>query len=287
LNELCTLIRGALGRDGNPAKAGVDIALHDLVGKALNVPVHQLLGGRLRERCGLSVSLNMAPPEEMAAEAVDYLAQGFGTLKLKAGLDQRHDLAALEAIRGRIGADVPLRVDINAGWSMAKEGLRWVRQFERFGLEFVEQPAKAHDIEGLAFIRERSPVPIMADESVWTAADALAVIRRGAADLINIYVMEAGGLREAKLAAGVCEAAGMPVMLGSMPEFGIGTAAQLHLGVTLPNLIEANDLCGFLYHREDVIEPTLVVENGTIEPPPGPGLGVTVARDRLERWRVG
>jgi len=286
LNELCIATHRALGRDSNPAKAGVDIALHDLAGRILGIPVHQLLGGKLRDRMQLSFSINMGSADAMAAEAVELCAQGFRTLKLKAGLDHRADLRALEAIRARIGEEITLRIDMNAGVTSPKEAMRRIRDFEAFRPEFVEQPVKGHDIAGMAFVRERSNIPIMADESVWDSRDALAVVTRGAADLANIYVMEAGGLREGRQAFAVFEAAAMPTMLGSMPEFGIGTAAQLHLAAVAPNLMATNDLCGFMYHRHDIVHQSPRVHDGEVFVPPGPGLGVELDDELLARWAV-
>ena len=286
LGELCLAVHRALGKGSNPAKAGVEIALYDLVGLALGVPVYQLLGGKIRDRVELSFSVSMGPPEQMADEAAALVAQGFRTLKLKAGLDHRADLTAFERIRSRVGPEVMLRIDMNAGVASPKEGLRRVRDYEGMRLEFVEQPVAGPDLIGMAFIRERTTVPIMADESLWDSADALAVVRAAAADLANVYVMEAGGLREARQAFAVCEAAGLPGMIGSMPEFGIGTAAQLHLAVTVPNLIVANDCCGFLYHQEDLLEAPLRVADGTITVPETPGLGVRLDRSRLDQWKI-
>ncbi len=286
LNEHCIAIDRALGRGSNPAKAGVDMALYDLAGKLLGVPVHQLLGGKLRDEMKLSFSIGMASADEMAEEAVELAAAGFETLKLKAGLDHRADLAALEAIRKRLGDGVTLRLDMNAGVTSPKDALRFIRDFEGFGLEFVEQPVKAADIEGMAFVRGRSTLPIMADESVWDSRDALTVVKAGAADLANIYIMEAGGFREGHKAFHVFEAAAMPTMLGSMPEFGIGTAAQLHLGAVAPNLLETNDLCGFLYHERDIVKASPVVERGRVRVPQGPGLGVELDEELLAHWKI-
>lgn len=286
LNELAVLLQRALGKGSNPAKAGVEIALHDLVGKALGVPVHQLLGGRLRDRVALSFSVSMGPPEQMADEAAALVAAGFKTLKLKAGLDHKVDLAAVERVRAQVGSEITLRIDMNAGVESPKDALRRVRDYENHEVEFIEQPVRAPDLPGMAFVRERTSVSIMADESIWDSADALAVVKAGAADLANIYVMEAGGLREARQAFAICEAAGLPAMVGSMPEFGVGTAAQLHLAATIPNLMEANDVCGFLYHQEDLLETPLHVADGMITVPDGPGLGVTIDPERLKRWRL-
>jgi muconate cycloisomerase len=286
LNELCVLVRDALGREGNPAKAGVDIALHDLVGRALKLPVYQLLGGKVRDRFRLSHSINMASPEEMAEEAAFLVDRGFRTLKLKAGIDHSSDLRALELIREAVGTEISLRVDLNAGVTSPKEAVRQIGALEPFALEFVEQPVKGPDLDGMAFVRERTSVPVMADESLWTSADAAAIARKSAADLGNIYVMEAGGLREGRQAFAVLEAAGISCMLGSMPEFGIGTAAQLHLGATVPNLLETNDLCGFDYQLEDYLVDPLTIEDGSIAVPNGPGLGIELDRKKLEAWRI-
>lgn len=286
LNELCLAVHRALGRDSNPAKAGVDIALHDLAGRILGVPVHQLLGGKLRDRVQLSFSINMAAAEAMAAEAVELCAQGFRTLKLKAGLDHRADLRALEAIRSRIGDTINLRIDMNAALVSPKEAVRRIRDFEPFQPEFVEQPVKAGDIPGMAFVREHAAVPIMADESVWDSRDALALVTHRAADLANIYVMEAGGLREARQALAILETAAIPAMIGSMPEFGIGTAAQLHLAAIAPNLVAANDLCGFLYHARDIVHESPRARGGEAFVPSAAGLGIELDDALLARWAI-
>jgi L-alanine-DL-glutamate epimerase-like enolase superfamily enzyme len=286
LNELCVAVYRALGRGSNPAKAGVDIALHDLAGKILGLPIYQLLGGKLRDRVKLSFSINMASAEAMADEAAGLVDQGFQTLKLKAGLDHNADLKALTTIRARIGDAITLRVDMNAGISSPKDAVRRIRDFDAFNLEFVEQPLKAHDIGGMAFVREHSSLPIMADESIWDSRDALEVVKAGAADLANIYVMEAGGIREARQAFAVLEAAGMSTMLGSMPEFGIGVAAQLHLAAVAPNLMATNDLCGFLYHERDIVHTSPIIQRGEIQIPTGPGLGVELDESLLGHWKI-
>ena len=286
LSDLCVRVHRALGRGSNPAKAGVDIALHDLAGRILGVPVHQLLGGKLRESMQLSFSINMADAQRMADEAAELVTAGFKTLKLKAGIDHRADLRALAAIRERIGDPITLRVDMNAAVASAKDAVRRIRDFESFGLEFVEQPLPAHDIRGMVFVREHSSLPIMADESLWDSRDALEIVKQGAADLANVYVMEAGGLREGRQAFAVLEAAGIPTMLGSMPEFGIGTAAQLHLGAVAPNLLGTSDLCGFMYHARDIVRTSPLVHDGVVHVPTGPGLGVELDDDLLDHWRI-
>ena len=149
-----------------PAKAGIEMALYDLVGKACGVPVYQLLGGQVRDRVLLSHSLSMGDPEAIAAQAQSLVAQGYKTLKAKIGRDLHADLAVLAAVRNAVGSEVTLRVDANMGWSSAKEAVRSIEAIADFDLELVEQPLAADDLEGLRFVRERVSLPIMADESV-------------------------------------------------------------------------------------------------------------------------
>jgi len=155
---------------------------------------------------------------------------------------------------------------------------------EPYNLELVEQPLAAHDLDGMAEVRRSIGIPLMADESVRNPRSAMEVIRRGAADIANIYVTEAGGLLNASHMFAMFEAAGIPCMIGSMPEFGIGTAAQIHLGVAMTNLGPDSDTCGVLYHEEDLLTTPLRIEHGFSYAPEGPGLGVEIDMDVLERW---
>ena len=161
-----------------------------------------------------------------------------------------------------------------------------IRAIELENLELVEQPLLAHDLAGMAEIRRAIGVPLMADESIRSPRSAMEVIRHGAADIANVYVTEAGGLLNAAKIFGMCEAAGMPCMIGSMPEFGIGTAAQIHLGVAMTNLGPDSDTCGVLYHQEDLLKTPLRIENGFSYPPEGPGLGVEIDMAILEKWKA-
>lgn len=276
-----------LALDGvEEAKAGIEMALWDIVGKALNTPVYNLLGGKVRERIPLSYSIPFGTPEQMAALAVERVKFGHRTIKVKVGSeDGPRDIAAVKAIRAAIGPDVKLRVDGNMGWPTAKHAIRMIHEMEPWNLELVEQPLAAHDLDGMAEVRLNIGVPLMADESVRSPRSAMEVIRRGAADIANVYVTEAGGLLNARRIFAMCEAAGMPCMIGSMPEFGIGTAAQIHLGVAMTNLGPDSDTCGVLYHEEDLLANPLRFEDGFSYPPNGPGLGVEIDQKVFERWQ--
>ena len=267
------------------AKAGLEMACWDIVGKALGTPVYNLLGGKVRERVPLSYSVPFGEPKAMAEYALERVREGHRTVKVKVGNDPATTSRPWAACGRPSGPEVRLRVDANMAWSSAKEAIRLIRAMEPSELELVEQPLPPRELDAMAEVRRGIGVPLMADESIRTVRDAMEVIRRGAADIANVYVTEAGGLLNASRIFTLCEAAGMPCMIGSMPEFGIGTAAQIHLGVAMPNLGPDSDTCGVLYHAEDLLTRPLRIEGGYAYPPEGPGLGVEIDMAVLERWR--
>ncbi|MED5416791.1 MAG: enolase C-terminal domain-like protein, partial [Candidatus Latescibacterota bacterium] len=182
--------------------------------------------------------------------------------------------------------ELKLRVDANMGWPNPKEAVRHIHDLEAFGIEMVEQPLHGSDLEGLRFVREHVEVPIMADESVWTPSDAMACVRAGAVDVFNVYVAEAGGIGPAARIFGIADAARLTCIIGSMPEFGIGTSAQAHLAFAMPNIGYGSDVNGFVYHQDDVVDHSLRIEDGHLLPPTGPGLGVQLDAERLARYRM-
>ena len=268
-----------------PAKAGVEMALWDILGKVAGLPVYQLLGGRVRDAVPLSHSIWFADPEKMAEFASARAAEGFRTVKVKVGQGADRDVAAVRLVREALGPGGRLRVDANMAWRTPKEAIAVIRRMQPYDLELVEQPLPARELDGMAEVRRCVDVPIMADESVWNPRDAMEVVRRGAADIVNVYVSESGGLLPAWRTFSLCELAGLPCMIGSMPEMGIGTAAQIHLGVAMTNLGPDSDTCGTVYFETDYLKTPLRIEGGKAYPPEGPGLGVDIDEDRLQAMR--
>ena len=187
------------------AKAAVDMALWDLYGQLYRVPVYKLMGGA-RKSIVTDITISVNDPDEMVRDAQNAIARGYDCLKVKVGKEPEKDIARLSAIRAAVPKETLIRIDANQGWT-PKEAVRILNGMQERGLdiEFVEQPVKAHDFDGLKYVTERSYVPVLADESVFSPQDALTIMQMRAADLVNIKLMKCGGLYNAlKIATPPC-----------------------------------------------------------------------------------
>jgi o-succinylbenzoate synthase len=221
--------------DGNPAaKAAIDIALHDILGKTARKPLYMLIGG-YRTEVLTDLTLGIKSPKEMAKDAVKAVKKGFKALKVKVGVDPAEDVERVKLIREAVGNDIKIRIDANQGWT-PKQAIEALNKMEKFNIQFAEQPTPATDIKELAKVKKNSPIPIMADESVHSPEDALRVIQAEAVDLINIKLMKSGGINKAKKIAAIAEAARISCMIGCMGESEIGIAAGVHLAAATKNI---------------------------------------------------
>lgn len=269
------VVMDATVRGQQLAKAALDIALHDLVAAAAGVPVHALLGGAARTAVPIAWVVGLGEVDEVVAEAVGYAAKGFGHLKVKGGEDPVRDLRLVRALREALPAEVELSLDANEGYARSS-ALPVLLDLDDAGLDIVEQPLPRWDLPGLAELRQRLRMRVMADESVQSIHDALAVVRAGAADIVNIKVLKVGGLHRARQVLAVAEAAGVAVKVGSMPELGVATLAGLHLAAGAPAGAVPADLVGPLLVRGDPTAPSwfeAAAEPGYLPVPGGPGLG--------------
>ncbi len=245
----------------NPsAKAAVDMALYDIIGKVLGVPLYKLLGLNPTRAAHTSFTIGIDTPAQMAKKAL--MAKDYPILKIKVGT--RHDLEIIKAIREVSAATI--RVDANAGWT-PKEAIRTINALAPYNIEFVEQPVPAHDLAGLKLIRDNVPVPIIADESCVTVEDIPRVV--GCVDGINIKLMKCGGLRNALKMIHTARAHNLRIMIGCMVESSLAITAAAHL----TPLVDYADLDGNLLIDNDPYEG-VKVENGKLILPDGPGLGV-------------
>jgi muconate cycloisomerase len=273
---------------GSPfAKAAVDIACHDVAGKALDVPVSTLLGGLRRDAITVGQSVGIKNVDKAVADAERAVERdGFASVKVKVGTDPDRDRERVRAVVDAIGDRVPVRVDANQGYT-ADVAMAVFSDLEATcDLLFVEQPVPKSDLSGLARVARGLTTPVVADESVFGPADASEVIRREAGDVLNVKIMKAGGLAPARKIAAVAAAAATPVLVGSMVELGVGTAAGAHFAATLPANRYPSDVKGPTLLEDDLLETSITIENGKTAVPEGPGLGVGLDESALDRYRV-
>lgn len=255
------------------AKAAVDMALYDLYGQLYNIPVHRMLGGS-RRKITTDITISVNDPEEMARDTINAIERGYDTLKIKVGVNPDLDIARLTAVREAAGPEPKIRIDANQAWN-PKQAVRLLNQMQEKGLdiEFVEQPVPGHDFEGLKFVTERSYVPVMADESVFSTEDAVKIMQMGAADLINIKLMKCGGLYQALKIASAAEVYGVECMIGCMLEAKVSVNAAVHLACA-KNIITKIDLDGPVLCSEDPIIGGAVFNEKEITVSDDPGLGI-------------
>jgi len=268
------------------AKAAVDVAAHDILGKALGVPVYQLLGGKLRSEIPMIWAIGGGTVEENVQEAVTRVAEGFGTLHVKLGAQSvATDLARIQAIREAVGNEVFIMVDINQGWDRST-AIRAVRELEKYRLSIIEQPVPAWDVDGLARVQAAAQTPISADEALGSNHQMIDLIRRDAARAFSLKTGKCGGLFRTRQIAAMAEAAGLVCFVNSMIEMGISVAASLHLSASVPNLIgHGHALMSNLRIKEDILMPDSFAYNGKsiCVPDHCEGLGVTIDESRLAR----
>ena len=275
---------------GNPfTKAAVEMALWDIAGKAAGKPVCDLLGQRVREVVPTKWSVSGRDPAPAAEIARWAIGAGFKKMKVKVGIDIDGDVARVKAVREAVGADVTLGVDANGGWATASNALRAVDRLRPFDIAFVEQPVPAGDMFAMAEVRAGCELPVIADESVYTLADARNLAEASAADVFSIYVGKAGGIAPAREIARFAESAGLACTIGSNLEMGIGSAAMIHLAIATRGITAetyACDIIGPLYYEDDVLTEPLPLKPGEARVPEKPGLGVELDDAKVERYRV-
>ena len=278
------------------AKAAVDMALYDVVGKAMNVPAYQLLGGCFRERVGIAHSLGLMEINKAVDEARQAKSEGVKTIKLKGGVDQKRDVELVRQMRNALGPDIKICVDANQGYPTPKSAIKVTKAMEEYGLLYMEQPVEG--LDQMAEVARRVDTLIMADESAWTAQDVFEIARKKAADMISIYTTKPGGLFKAKKVAAVAEAAGLQCNVNGSVETGVGNAANLHLAastavvtfdcvvpVSTPKEKARKGIAG-IYYSDDIITEPFTFQDGAIAVPSGPGLGVELDEDKLKHYRA-
>ena len=265
------------------AKAAIDIACYDAVGKSLGVPVYDLLGGRFHDEFPITHVLSIASPEDMAKEAEARVAAGYSSMKMKVGTKVEEDVKRIQAVREQVGEDIAIRVDVNQGWKNSATTLQGLQKLENCSLDWLEQPVKADDIDGMVEVKSKTAVPTMIDEGIRGIRDMREIIAKRAADKVNIKLMKCGGIYQANKLAHMAEMAGIECQIGSMVESSIGSAAGFHVAFS-KKIITSVELTGPLKFSKDV--GNLHYDVPFIRLNEKPGLGIEIDEDVLKELTV-
>jgi len=222
---------------GNPTmKSAFDMALYDLLALRAGMPLYQLLGGSNKREIHTDMTISIGDPEKVSRDALEFKKAGFPAIKVKLGTTTREDVARIKAIREVVGPDYPIRIDANQGWDTIT-AIETLKALEPFGVEHCEEPIPHWNNRELVKVRENSPIPIMADESVFDHHDAFRLASMGACDYFNIKLSKSGGIGNALKIVSVAEAAGIKCQVGCMSESRFALTALMHLVLASPAIV--------------------------------------------------
>lgn len=269
------------------AKAGINIALYDLAGKMLNIPVYSLLGGKFRDYVDINGSVGIGTSNEMIATCEEQMDEaGVKYLKLYCGKeDMIDDVKKLKQVIKAIGDRARVFLDVNQNWNV-KTAIEAIKRLEDENLLYVEQPTPKWDYLGMRQLSEAVKTPIAADESVFNITDITQLALNRAVDIITIYALKPGGLLRGHDAIVLSNALGLDCFIGSYLELGVGTAAGVHLSSTIKNLKYPCYMFGPLKYELDVLKNPLEISNGQIKVPNGPGLGIELDMKIIKRLSI-
>ena len=265
------------------AKAAIDIACFDIMGKKLNQPVYQLIGGRYHEEFPVTHVLSIADPENMAEEADSMIQKGYQSFKMKVGTNVKEDVKRIEAVRERVGNDIAIRVDVNQGWKNSANTLTALRSLGHLNIDWIEQPVIADDIDAMAHIRSKTDLPLMIDEGLKSSREMRQIIKLEAADKVNIKLMKCGGIYPAVKLAHQAEMAGIECQVGSMVESSVASSAGFHVAFS-KKIITSVELTGPLKFTKDI--GNLHYDVPFIRLNEKPGLGIEINEDTLQELTV-
>jgi len=267
-------------------KAAIETALWDIMGKKLDLPVYSLIGGRYNDKLPVAGIINLGSTEQMVVEAKKLLDMGHKTIKIKGGMGMEDDVRNFAAVREAVGPNIKIRIDVEENYR-PKTAIKFIRGIEPYDPELVSQPVSRFDLDGLSMVRNAVSTTILADECVFSPEDAMNVVKKNAADMINIKVMKTGGLRKSMKIAHIAELADMPCLVGSMLELGPGTSASAHF-MTATRIAGsvACELCGPKKIKDDITRNPLRIENGFLSLSRESGLGFEIDDTKVERYRT-
>jgi L-alanine-DL-glutamate epimerase-like enolase superfamily enzyme len=269
------------------AKAAIEMACVDLSARVAGVAVYTYLGGAVKDRLLFNAWIGILPPEEAAAETLSWKQKGFRSAKVKVGGNIEADRDRIAAIREAVGPDFHIRIDANAGYD-ADTSIKLAKMVAPYQLQLFEQPVPDHDIAGMARVRREANavgLAIMADESVLDHASLIRIIKADAADIVKVKVMKQGGVLNTRRMIATAEAAGIRCVVGHGFGLGVNTMSEIMVAATSNNVLDGLECVGPLKSRDDIVTRKLDLHSGSIPLPEGPGFGVTLDDEKLEKYR--
>lgn len=261
------------------ARSAFDMALWDLAARRAGMPLYAFLGGTKRT-LRTDNTIGLFEPEVMAARAASFVAAGIGAVKVKLGTDPETDIERIRLVREAVGNGVPIRIDANQGWSFP-DAVRVLTSIEQYGIEYCEQPLPAPLFAQARELRRRTSIPIMADESLFGAGDALDLVREESCDYFNIKLSKSAGISGALGIVSVAEAAGIHCMMGCMSESRIYQSAAASLA-SARRVFRFADLDGPLMHASDPVKGGVRYEKDMVYLDDAPGHGAVLDTDAVE-----
>jgi L-alanine-DL-glutamate epimerase-like enolase superfamily enzyme len=260
----------------NPSiKSAFDMALYDLASKAADMPLYAFLGGSNMRLLSTDMTVGIGTPQQMAASAKAFADQGFPAIKAKLGKNPPDDVARIAAIREAIGMDIPLRIDANQGWN-ASTAVQTLRALAPYQIQYCEEPLPRWNLQGMTWVRQHSPIPIMADESLFNHHDAFQLLQHQACDYFNIKLSKSGGIRNASHIASIAEAAGIQAQVGCMSETRLALSALAHFVLATPAVHHCDMDSALMLAEDPVLGGIEYLEKGQIRVPDAPGIGADI-----------
>ena len=265
------------------AKGILDMACYDLMGKLKGKPVYDLMGGKIKNEIPLAALIPLTDVRLMVGIAKSYYKQGYRTFRYKLGKNIQNDIEISEKIRRTLGNEVRLRVDYNQAYT-PEEAVRAIKSIEPFGIDFAEQPVKADDYIGMAYVQQRVNTPLMAHEGFFNLRDFITLVELNAVGVLGINSERPGGVTNALRAIDYADKKGISTVIHNQP-LGIASAMHIHMAVAKYNSLGyATELFGHVMLEDDLIVKPLDYSRGVAKVPDGPGWGVILDEKVLQKY---
>lgn len=282
IQQIHQLMDAALVLNG-AAKAAIDIACYDILGKASNLPIYTLLGGKKSTRPMIPRVLSILEPDVLATQAKEAIKEGYAELKMKLSTNPQKDIERVKAVREAVGSDCFIRVDVNQGWKTVQVAKETIRKLEPYHVSWIEQPIAQMDVSLFKRLQQASNTPLMADESMVTPQNLRTLIQDESVDYINLKLMKSGGIYPVYQLATQAELFGINCQIGSMVESSIASAAGFHVAVSKENII-STEISGPMKFSKDIGD--LSYSLPYVNVPNRPGLGIEVNEQNLQALTI-